>query len=32
VSWREVEGLAKQAGWRLEKRYAKYPVYIALFE
>jgi len=32
VSWREVEGLAKQAGWRLEKRYAKYPVYIALFK
>jgi hypothetical protein len=31
VSWREVEGLARQAGWRLEERYAKYPVYIALF-
>jgi hypothetical protein len=31
VPWREVEGLAKQAGWRLEERYAKYPVYIALF-
>jgi hypothetical protein len=32
VSWREVEGLAKQAGWRLKERYAKYPVYVALFE
>jgi hypothetical protein len=32
VSWREVEGLAKQAGWRLEERYAKYPVYIAVFK
>jgi hypothetical protein len=31
VSWREVEGLAKQAGWELEERFAKYPVYIALF-
>jgi hypothetical protein len=31
VSWREVEGLARQAGWRLEERYAKYPVYIAVF-
>jgi len=32
VSWREVEGLARQAGWKLEERYAKYPVYIALFK
>jgi MinD-like ATPase involved in chromosome partitioning or flagellar assembly len=32
VSWREVEGLARQAGWRLEERYAKHPVYIALFK
>jgi hypothetical protein len=32
VSWKEAEGLAKQAGWRLKKRYAKYPVYVALFE
>ncbi len=31
VSWREVEGLARQAGWRLAERYAKYPVYVALF-
>jgi hypothetical protein len=31
VSWREVEGLARQAGWRLVERYAKYPVYIAMF-
>ena len=31
VSWREVEGLARQAGWKLEERYAKYPVYIAVF-
>jgi hypothetical protein len=31
VSWREVEGLAKQTGWRLKERYAKYPVYVALF-
>jgi len=31
VSWREVEGIARQAGWRLEERYAKYPLYIAVF-
>ncbi len=31
VSWREVEGLAKQTGWELVERYAKYPVYVALF-
>jgi hypothetical protein len=31
LSWREVEGLAKQAGWRLKRRYAKYPDYLALY-
>jgi SAM-dependent methyltransferase len=32
VSWREVESLARQAGWRLKRRYAKYPNYVAVFE
>jgi len=31
LSWREVEALAKQAGWMLERRYAKYPDYIAVY-
>jgi SAM-dependent methyltransferase len=31
LSWREVEALAKQAGWRLARRYAKYPDYLALY-
>ena len=31
LSWKEVEALAKQAGWRLAKRYAKYPDYLALY-
>jgi len=31
LSWREVEGLAKQAGWRPARRYAKYPDYLALY-
>jgi len=31
LSWREVEALARQAGWRLERRYAKYPDYIAVY-
>ena len=32
LSWREAEALAKQAGWRLARRYAKYPDYLALFK
>jgi hypothetical protein len=31
LSWKEVEGLAKQAGWRLKRRYAKYPDYLVLY-
>jgi hypothetical protein len=31
LSWREVQGLARQAGWRLKRRYAKYPDYLALY-
>ncbi len=31
LSWKEVEALAKQAGWRLARRYAKYPDYLALY-
>jgi hypothetical protein len=32
LSWKEVEGLAKQAGWKIERRFAKYPDYLALFK
>jgi hypothetical protein len=32
LSWKEVEALAKQAGWRLVRRYAKYPDYLTLFK
>ncbi|MFZ8808359.1 MAG: hypothetical protein ACO2PN_09675 [Pyrobaculum sp.] len=31
LSWKEAEALAKQAGWRLARRYAKYPDYLALY-
>jgi hypothetical protein len=31
LSWKEAEALAKQAGWRLKRRYAKYPDYLALY-
>jgi SAM-dependent methyltransferase len=31
MSWREVEALAKQSGWKLARRYAKYPDYLALY-
>jgi hypothetical protein len=31
LSWKEAEALAKQAGWKPIKRYAKYPDYLALF-
>jgi len=31
LSWKEVETLARQAGWKVARRYAKYPDYIALF-
>lgn len=31
LSWREVEAFAKQAGWKLKRRYAKYPDYLALY-
>jgi len=30
-TWKEVEALARQAGWRMKRRYAKYPDYLALF-
>lgn len=32
LSWKEVEAFTKQAGWRLARRYAKYPNYLALFK
>jgi len=31
VSWREVDAAAEAAGWKKRRRYAKYPVYIAVF-
>jgi hypothetical protein len=32
LSWKEVEGLAKEVGWKVERRFAKYPDYLALFK
>jgi hypothetical protein len=32
LSWKEVEGFAKEAGWKVERRFAKYPDYLALFK
>ena len=31
LSWKEVEAFARQAGWKVARRYAKYPDYIALY-
>jgi hypothetical protein len=31
LSWKDAEALARQAGWRLVRRYAKYPDYLALY-
>ena len=31
MSWREAEAFTRQAGWRLVRRYAKYPDYLALY-
>lgn len=31
VSWREVEAMTLQSGWRLARRYAKYPNYLAVY-
>jgi len=31
LTWKETEALARQAKWRLKRRYAKYPDYLALF-